>query len=60
MKKYKFIAKIGTETLYPKGFYYQGKFIILVGCEIRNHTVRRKERIENVNIEISEDVEYNK
>ncbi len=54
MKKYKFIAKIGTETLYPKGFYYQGKFIILVGCEIRNHTVRRKERIETVNIEIIE------
>ncbi len=60
MKKYKFKATINSEILYPKGFYYQGKFIILVGCEIRNHTIRRKERIENVNIEISEDVEYTK
>ena len=50
MRKYKFEAKINGETFYPKGFYYQGKYIILVGCEIQNHTVRRKERIEDVEI----------
>lgn len=52
MRKYKFIAKIGTHTLYPKGFYYQGKYVVLVGCEARDHTVRRKELISDVEITI--------
>lgn len=52
IKKYNFIAKVNNETIYPKGFYYQKKYIILVGCEIKNHTIRRKELIENVNITI--------
>lgn len=54
MKKYEFEAKIGDEILYPKGFYYQGKkHIVLVGCVLRDHTMRRKELIEDVNIKIS-------
>jgi hypothetical protein len=54
MKRYEFIATINGEKLYPKGFYYQGKFIILVGCTKKNHTIRRKERVEDVKIEIKE------
>jgi hypothetical protein len=55
MKKYKFKAIIGNEIIYPKGFYYQqDKFIILVGSVIHNNTVRRKEKIEDVEIIISE------
>lgn len=52
-QKYKFQAKIGKETFYPKGFYYQGKYIILVGDLVKNHTIRRKEKIEDVEIEIT-------
>lgn len=51
---FKFTAIIGKEKLYPKGFYYQGKYVILVGCTIKNHTIRRKEPIENVFINITE------
>lgn len=54
MKKYKFKATIGKEKLTPKGFYYQGKFIILVGCEIKDHSIRRKEKIDDVEITITE------
>ena len=46
----------GIELFFPKGFYYQGKFIILVGCEKANHTVRRKEKITDVEIVITENV----
>lgn len=53
--KYKFEAIIGTKTLYPKGFYYQNKHIILVGCTLQNHTIRRKELIEDVEIKIHKD-----
>ena len=54
-KIYKFIATIKDtdEVLHPKGFYYQGKHIVLVGCTITNHTIRRKELIENVKIKIN-------
>jgi hypothetical protein len=52
MKKYKFIAKVGNHTFYPKGFYYQGKTIILVGCEVKNHTIRQKFNINDVDIKI--------
>lgn len=51
-RKYSFEAKIGKEVLNPKGFYYQGNFIILVGCERQDHTIRRKERISDVEITI--------
>lgn len=54
MKKYKFKAIINNQVIYPKGFYYQGKFIIIVGSEVDNHTIRRKERIEDVEIIITE------
>ncbi len=54
MKKYKFKAVIGDKELFPKGFYYQGKHIVLVGCEILNHTIRRKEKIEDVDITVTE------
>lgn len=54
MKKYKFKAIINGVNLFPKGFYYQGKHVILVGCEIKNHTIRRKEKIEDVQIIITE------
>ena len=54
-KKYKFKAEIYTgEVLQPKGFYYQGKHIILVGCEKAGHTIRRKELIEDVDIFVEE------
>jgi hypothetical protein len=49
---YKFTVTIGPETYHPKGFYYQGKYIILVGDVDKNHTIRRKERIEDVEIKI--------
>lgn len=56
MKKiYKFTAKVNDENPYhPKGFYYQGKYIILVGDVDENHTIRRKELIKNVDIKIKE------
>jgi hypothetical protein len=50
MKRYHFKAIIDKEVLFPKGFYYQGNFIILVGCVNAGHTIRRKERIEDVEI----------
>jgi hypothetical protein len=50
MKKYKFKAIIDGKEYFPKGFYYQGKFIILVGCEKDNHTIRRKELISDVEV----------
>lgn len=52
MKIYKFKAKIGNGIIEPKGFYYQGKYIILVGDVVKNHTIRRKELIKDVEIEI--------
>jgi hypothetical protein len=56
MKKYSFKAVIGGNEFFPKGFYYQGKFIILVGCEKSNHTIKRKEKITDVQIEVKEKV----
>lgn len=50
--KYRFMATIGEETVFPKGFYYQKNHIILVGDIVHNHTIRRKERIEDVDISI--------
>tara|TARA_Y100000310_G_C20307713_1_gene634738 strand:- start:8 stop:181 length:174 start_codon:yes stop_codon:yes gene_type:complete len=47
-KKIKFEIKINNEILNPKGFYYQGKFIIIVGCVNNNHTIRRKELISEI------------
>jgi hypothetical protein len=44
---------IDGKEYFPKGFYYQGKFIILVGCEKSNHTIRRKERISDVEITVT-------
>ena len=55
VRKYKFIAKIGKETFEPKGIYYQGKFVILVGDVAKDHTIRRKERIQDATIEILEE-----
>jgi hypothetical protein len=52
MKKYKFIATVNNIKYYPKGFYYQGKKVILVGCEITNHTIRQKFNINDVDIKI--------
>lgn len=52
MKQYKFTAKIGKEVFHPKGFYYQKKYIILVGDVDRDHTMRRKELIEDVEITV--------
>lgn len=54
MRKYSFKAVINKREFFPKGFYYQGKFIILVGCEKENHTIRRKEKIEDVEVFIIE------
>ena len=54
MIKYKFKVTIGNEIIYPKGFYYQGKYVIIVGDVLKEHTIRRKELIEDVKIEIWE------
>jgi len=54
MRKYSFRAIVNNVEVFPKGFYYQGKYIILVGCEKSNHTIRRKERICDVEIFITE------
>ena len=54
MKKYSFKARIDGKEFFPKGFYYQGKFIILVGCEKADHTIRRKEKITDVEIVVNE------
>lgn len=56
MRKYSFKAIIDGKEFFPKGFYYQGKFIILVGCEKSNHTIRRKEKITDVEIMVTENV----
>jgi hypothetical protein len=56
MRKYSFKAIIDGEEFFPKGFYYQGKFIILVGCEKANHTIRRKEKITDVEMVVIENV----
>ena len=54
MNKYSFRAIIDGKEFFPKGFYYQDKFIILVGCEKENHTIRRKEKITDVEIVVTE------
>ena len=56
MKKYKFKATINGKEFFPKGFYYQGKYIILVGDEVLDHTIRRKEKIEDVEIIVTENI----
>lgn len=59
MRKYSFKAIINGKEFFPKGFYYHGKFIILVGCEKSNHTIRRKEKINDVEIFMTENNTYN-
>lgn len=51
---YCFKVTIGSEVIYPKGFYYQGKHVIIVGDIIKGHTIRRKELASNVEIEVSD------
>lgn len=51
--RYEFIATINKKQYFPKGFYYQGKYIILVGDIESGHTIRRKEKIEDVEIQIN-------
>lgn len=53
-RKYNIKAIIGEEEIKPKGFYYQGNYIVLVGDEIKKHTMRRRLRIDEVNIIIEE------
>lgn len=52
--KYTFKAIIDKKEFFPKGFYYQGNFIILVGCTITDHSIRRKEKISDVEIIVEE------
>lgn len=54
MKQYKFTAKVNDSIFYPKGFYYQGKHVILVGCTKINHTIRQKFLISEVEITIEQ------
>jgi hypothetical protein len=54
MNKYSFKAIINNKEYFPKGFYYQGKYIIIVGCIKADHTIRRKEKITDVNIIVTE------
>ena len=49
--EFKVTLKCGTE-LTPKGFYYQGKRVILVGCAKSGHTIRRSELIAETKIEV--------
>lgn len=51
--KYKFNVKIGNEILTPKGIYYQGKYVVLVGCTVLDHTIRRKVLITDAEIDIT-------
>lgn len=54
---YKFIVTIGNEIIKPKGFYCQkNKYVILVGDIEKGHTIRRKELIEDVNIQIKKSI----
>jgi hypothetical protein len=49
MKRYKFTVTLNSgETITPKGLYYQGKTLVVVGCEKSEHTVRRKLTIEEI------------
>lgn len=50
--RYEFRATVEGTTYRPKGFYYQGKFVILVGDEDAGHTIRRKEYAHDVEIEV--------
>ncbi|MFA6089899.1 MAG: hypothetical protein WC755_08630 [Candidatus Woesearchaeota archaeon] len=54
-RKYGFRAVVNGEEIFPKGFYYQGNFIILVGDEKRGDTIRRKEKISDVEIIVTEE-----
>jgi hypothetical protein len=54
LNKYKFRAVVNGVEFFPKGFYYQGKYIILVGDENLGHTIRRKENISDVDIFVME------
>jgi hypothetical protein len=54
MTTFNFVAKVGKTTYTPKGFYYQGKYVILVGCVKEGHTVRRKFDIKDVEIIVQE------
>lgn len=55
MKRYKFTVTVRGRQFNPKGFYYQGKkYIILVGDEEKNHTIRMKELVTDVEILIEE------
>lgn len=47
MKKYSFKAIIDGKEFFPKG-------LILVGCEKADHTIRRKEKITDVEIVVTE------
>lgn len=50
--QYRFVAKVGNSIYYPKGFYYQGKFVILVGCVNLGHSIRKKYPIKDVDITV--------
>jgi len=53
-KRYSFEAIIRGQKHFPKGFYYQKDFVILVGCEKKGHTIRTREKISDVKITITE------
>ena len=53
IKKHQFEVTIDGVTYNPKGFYYQGAYVILVGDVTLGHTIRRKEKIEDVEIKIN-------
>jgi hypothetical protein len=52
--KYKFKAIINGVEYFPKGFYYSGRYVIIVGCILTGHTIRRKEFIDDVDIFVTE------
>ncbi len=59
-QKYKFKATLIKDTpafkrgevIYPKGFYYQGNQIILVGDIKEDHTIRLALHVESVKMEV--------
>lgn len=54
MKKYSFEVIVNNVVYYPKGFYYQGKFVVIVGCEKTGHTIRQKFLLKDTEIKVME------
>ena len=52
-RRYEFRAVVNGRVYRPKGFYYQGRHVILVGDADSGHTIRAKHQARDVDIEVS-------